>query len=324
MTRIASLDGLRAYSVAFVLLGHMATVDAAPAPLAGYAHLGVEVFFVISGFIITWLLLKERDETGTISLGNFYRRRFFRIIPACYLYVAIAFALHHDRFSFHNLVYVLGFATNYDLGRPPALGHLWSLAVEEQFYLLWPIILLLFFRTRKKIILVALFLSPLITLTIRHVPELKSWEGSLLANYDTLAMGCLGALAYESLSFLRSRWFILCAPAAIVLSWPAWGTIHFLQPLSHLCIAAFVIHATRHRYLLLNAAPLVWIGTISYGIYLWQSIFLWSTHPELSPVFSLAAACASYYGMERPIVQWSRASWPNSSHVIEIAEATEC
>src|SRR5580692_8626360 len=144
--RIASLDGLRAVSILLVLTSHsiLGTHSFAFRLLFLHADLGVRVFFIISGFLITTLLLNERAESGGISLRLFYIRRTLRILPAFYLFVgtvAILNALGVIAVPPGNWVYVLTYTLNFDPHPPWVLGHLWSLSVEEQFYLLWPLVM---------------------------------------------------------------------------------------------------------------------------------------------------------------------------------------
>ena len=141
---LPSLDGLRAISISLVLLGHLSrtrgfvSVDLG---IGDYSHLGVVVFFVISGFLITRLMLLERARTGDVSLKRFYARRALRLFPAMYTYIAcvcllwVFGVLHlHARDIWHALTYTVNFLPD----RAKPIGHLWSLSNEEQFYLLWP------------------------------------------------------------------------------------------------------------------------------------------------------------------------------------------
>ena len=141
---ISSLDGLRAVSIALVVLGHLAGTPRFPYidfGVGDYAHLGVVVFFVISGFLITRLLLAEHEKTGHVSLKLFYGRRSLRVFPASYTYIAcisllwLAGIVHLENKDFWHAV---TYTVNYMPQRSWDIGHLWSLSVEEQFYLLWP------------------------------------------------------------------------------------------------------------------------------------------------------------------------------------------
>ncbi|MGC2321688.1 MAG: acyltransferase [Terriglobales bacterium] len=138
-SRIPALDGMRALAVFLVILYHF-SFDWAP------ASLGVLGFFVLSGFLITWLLLKENDKTGTISLSGFYKRRSLRIFPAFYAYCGgwlLLLLLTGHKVVWAEVISAFCYISNYyQAFFHPAdsfVTHTWSLAIEEQFYLLWPL-----------------------------------------------------------------------------------------------------------------------------------------------------------------------------------------
>ena len=149
--RIKSLDGLRAISIFIVLAAHVAeTANLRHEPytrfVSNVGSFGVKIFFVISGFLITTLLLAEERRNGRISLGMFYLRRAFRILPVAYLFVGVVAALMvmgRIVLPDHNLLYAVTFAMNMAPEGTWWTGHLWSLAIEEQFYLVWPVVFLL-------------------------------------------------------------------------------------------------------------------------------------------------------------------------------------
>src|SRR5438477_6608379 len=220
-SRIHSLDGLRALSVSLVVLGHLAKTTGAPRWLDStgpYAHFGVRVFFVISGFIITHLLLQEHQQTSAIDLGAFYARRFFRIFPAAYVFMACMTVLLWPTLTAADILSSFAYISNYRSERPWVFGHLWSLAVEEQFYLLWPLALVLWFKMRVRIALATLIAAPLVRalLFALHYKEgAYLWFPSLA---DALATGCLLAILKPSLEqWLRNwdpfarRWLVLPA-----------------------------------------------------------------------------------------------------------------
>ncbi len=174
-SRMPSLDGLRAVSICMVVIGHSSgTVTAlshSPSVVLGFlglGRLGVSIFFVISGFLITTLLVCEHHTTQSINLKNFYIRRAFRIFPGFYAYWLVALALtllgfthlsHSDLIS--AAVYVWNYVPRHVCTW--CLGHTWSLSVEEQFYLLWPLILKFSGPTRGKwTALVVVFSAPFI------------------------------------------------------------------------------------------------------------------------------------------------------------------
>lgn len=130
--RIPSLDGLRAVSILLVMFGHLCYLDKFPIHHNGitdsFAHHGVIIFFVISGFLITTLLLKEK-ESGNIDIKSFYQRRAWRILPVAYLYIVVAEICSH--FSLRSFLMAATYTTSYSTMQLPwQLGHLWSLSVE--------------------------------------------------------------------------------------------------------------------------------------------------------------------------------------------------
>jgi peptidoglycan/LPS O-acetylase OafA/YrhL len=141
---IPSLDGMRAFSVLLVLVGHETSSVLGRLPIGLFRNgaLGVNVFFVISGFLITHLMLGELDATGWLSLKNFYIRRAFRIFPAYYAYLAVVGVLSLAHFYPVDWKSLLGAATYtldyFPMPLPWILAHSWSLCAEEHFYLLWP------------------------------------------------------------------------------------------------------------------------------------------------------------------------------------------
>jgi peptidoglycan/LPS O-acetylase OafA/YrhL len=159
-TRVAALDGLRGIAIALVLVHHSRAVfvPTANETFVPGGFLGVDLFFVLSGFLITSLLVAERDSSGHIRLTAFYRRRLMRLYPALVALLAVhaVYAARIDVPAEHERDAALSILFYYSNWRqsftiPEGLGHMWSLAVEEQFYLLWPIALLgLLAVTRRR------------------------------------------------------------------------------------------------------------------------------------------------------------------------------
>lgn len=222
-SRIPSLDGIRAISILMVLYGHVISTRDFPVSIVGkygswfgdVAHLGVLVFFIISGFLITSLMMRERETTGTISLKRFYLRRVLRIFPAFYAFIlvlAIAVWLGAAHLTGRDFAFALTYTVNYVPSPPWRTGHLWSLSIEEQFYLLWPLTLLML-RERRALILAiaAIFAGPLVRVAIRewifHVDphSLGGMTKSFPAMFDYLAVGC--ALALLRPWLLTRTWY---------------------------------------------------------------------------------------------------------------------
>src|SRR5947209_3439497 len=151
--RIPSLDGLRAISITLVMLSHLLKwKHISVAVLGAYGSLGVFIFFVLSGYLITNLLLREYQRTSTISLRDFYLRRAFRIFPAAFVFLVVVIVLYRHQMTWFHVAAAVLYVANMDITRPWIFGHLWSLSIEEQFYLLWPFALKSWYRHRTAIV----------------------------------------------------------------------------------------------------------------------------------------------------------------------------
>jgi len=327
-TRVPSLDGLRALSIAFVLLGHLGGTAGFPIPARavsyfGVAELGVRVFFVISGFLITGLLLREIDKTGTISLPRFYLRRTLRIFPPYYamlLCIGVAAALGRLDLRPGDLLHAVTYTMNYHADRAWPLGHTWSLAVEEQFYLLWPAALLLLRPERGfKALIAVIALVPLVRLVEWYAGMHDLIGNSFETVADALATGCVLACAREALwrdaryrRLLTSRWFVVVPLIPLALSALSRPRIEFALgiSLSNFCIAATIDWCVRYDKgfvgRILNTKPIAFLGVLSYSLYLWQQPFINRTSDAamarfpLSVLLAIVCALISYYAIERP------------------------
>ena len=212
--RVPTLDGLRAISIVLVLLGHTSgTRNFATVPLFGlYANFGVRVFFIISGFLITSLLMKEMAKTGRISLKDFYTRRVLRIFPAFYTFLFVVCALSLAagiQLRPHDLLFAFTYLMNFHFDHSWNVGQLWSLAVEEQFYLLWPTIVAFCSRKRACQIAAAVFvISPFLRLSVYYfTPSLRHGIGHMFPTVaDALAIGCFLAGTRDWLH--TQRWYM--------------------------------------------------------------------------------------------------------------------
>lgn len=330
-TRIPSLDGLRAISIALVVFGHMAGTQGFPISYEGADYLrlgslGVRMFFVISGFLITGLLLRELATSGRIDLARFYVRRSLRIFPAYYAFLAIVFLAGMGgllQFQPGDFLHALTYTSNYHPARSWNLGHTWSLAVEEQFYLLWPAILVLFGRRHGLWLAAGLVaVAPLIRFSAWTLMPHVHWGHRFEMVADSIAVGCvLAALDH----WLREqRWYqrLLQSPLfvvvpVIVLAICAFQRrprlIGLLSPVANvgiaLCIHRSVLRPADHIGRILNSGPLVGIGVLSYSLYLWQQIFLNRSSSSsacefpLNLALTVAASLLSYYLIERPALR---------------------
>lgn len=288
------------------------------------AH-GVDVFFVISGFLITSLLLKESSKTGTIALKGFYIRRVRRIIPAFVFFIAVVLVLRSlGIVRFENSTLLSAVTYTYNL--VPSLnshvfGPVWSLCVEEHFYLVWPLAVLLIPRRRLPAVLVSVMA---VAVPIRYYLETRhsSLNPDFLTftRWDTIAAGCLLAVIWHGTrgDELRRRLASWRAPAATLAVYLLSATVlcrsgkyHlFLQhPVEALLLAALVgSMMVQHGSLpgrLLNSRILVWIGVLSYSIYLGQ--FAVIDLPILSLflglIFLALYAVVSYNLIEQPVLK---------------------
>jgi peptidoglycan/LPS O-acetylase OafA/YrhL len=333
---IPSLDGLRAISIVLVLLGHLAQtrnfvqIDSN----LMLAEFGVRVFFVISGYLITSILLAELNRKGNISLPRFYFRRTMRLFPAAYVFVgviAVLAAYRLVRLERWDIAFALTYTMDFHNNRGWSVGHLWSLAVEEQFYLVWPLTLKILgpFRSRRFLMGVLVF-APFLRLASPWVdPAFNFFMWS-----DSLATGCLVALFREELAtnviysrILNSRWFFTVPTAAVLANYVPSTKVQWLvcSTIMNVCIAATMDWAMRNSDgivgRLLNYPAVSFVGVLSYSLYLWQQPFLnrGSSSPycafPLNIVLAVASALASYLLIEAPFLRLRSAmerTWSNA------------
>jgi len=314
--RIHSLQGLRAVCITLVVMAHLSGTHNCFHSLVveRYGNLGVRIFLVLSGFLITGQLAKERSTTGSISLKRFYARRAYRIFPAAYVFMIVAIATHWRVLSIGNMATALTYSVNYYQHGHHVLGHLWSLGVEEQYYLVWPLCLLLFFRSRLKIVGAVILAGPPLRLLFWVLWGRAGLEHPFPVFMDALAMGAAVAMLEPRLkryqAVLASRWFLLVPALTFLLLLVQFWDSGVYQTIGltglHLGIALSLRHVMERRYWLLNSLPVMWLGAISYSLYLWQQLFLdrsssapWAAFP-LNLVFSLLLAAASYHLVEQP------------------------
>lgn len=314
MQRIPSLDGLRAISISLVVLSHLIKWKHVSLGLVGiYGALGVHVFFVLSGYLITNLLLREHERTATISLRDFYIRRAFRIFPAAMVFLAVATVLYWHNIRWYHFAAALFYVANMDVTRPWVFGHLWSLSIEEQFYLLWPLTLKKWHRHKTAILLGVFLATPVFRTALYAFKVHNGIAGSLPSFADQLAIGCLLAIFAPRLPKIKGQWALLFLLAMIFIPWfPATSAVRtlfmlfVLQPLLNVSIAGIVLHVIQVPYRALNWAPVAWLGKVSYSLYLWQEVFC--SNPALRQGYFLAflalgAACLSYYLVEQPMLR---------------------
>jgi peptidoglycan/LPS O-acetylase OafA/YrhL len=333
--RIPSLDGCRAISICLVILSHLCNTPSFQAfnPYARmmyhFGPFGVKVFFVISGFLITSLLLNEERKSGTISIKMFYVRRAFRIWPVAYTFILVVALLAWKNWITlppHNLLYAATFTMNHVQDGSWLTGHFWSLAIEEQFYLVWPVVFLLAGRRGRLFsCFLILFLAPLLrTLSYVYEPGIfAAMQESLLFKGDSIAIGCLLALCSKELEgsrmvdrIIHLRWFFVVPIVSVIMyiTLKPYPVFYWAvgESVGLICIAATIWRVIQVRdwaFWLLNTKPLATIGVLSYSLYIWQQLFL---NPSSDTVFNrlplnlllvCAVAACSYYFIETPFLR---------------------
>jgi peptidoglycan/LPS O-acetylase OafA/YrhL len=276
---------------------------------------GVPVFFGLSGLLITKLLLDETRRTGAIDLKGFYIRRAFRILPPMLVYLAVV-ATAGLLVSGRELWSCIFFYRNYlpwQMGGWYS-GHLWSLSVEEHFYLFWPALLIWFGVRRAWIPAVVLSLA---CGAWRWHVHASAGDGRTDFHLDSLLLGAAVAFVLDSRWLARRLTPAVWVAGLCLLLWSVltdWRLCSaFLIPL---LIAGTVTHPKWALSRALDWDPLRWLGRISYSLYLWQQLFLyppwqprptgWAQNFPLSLAAAFACATASYYLVERPLIRVGR------------------
>jgi len=330
--RLKSLDGLRAVSILCVLIGHLSGTR--NFFHLGYwrwvgdiAHLGVVVFFVISGFLITTLLRRESAETGHISPKLFYARRAIRIVPAAFAYIAVLLllsAIGWIQLRPRDVVHAITYTANYQWDRPWWTGHLWSLSVEEQFYLLWPFILVACgWRKAPWVAAATIGLGPICRLSahlfLTGTPYRDLEMFPMVA--DSLGAGCLLACRREWLE--RRGWYrALLRP---LVAFGLFGAIlvanrymgYTVGNVFGGCFINLALAVLIHRAVItpggtftriLNWTPVARIGVLSYSLYIWQQLFLnrnskaWINAFPQNLTLAILCALLSYTLLEKPLL----------------------
>ena len=335
---IPSLDGLRAFSILTVIVAHsrwffpdFITYNSVFHFVIGNGTHGVAVFFVISGFLITSLLLKEFDKTGTVSLKHFYFRRTLRIFPPFYALLVVMGLLWWLNVIPEDLRSFVACATYtwayFPWGHGYFIFHSWSLSIEEQFYLLWPLFFVTFHR-RTTLLVSSLWIIAVMpclrVLLYFAAPTLRGHEFYMVHGWiDTMMVGCVLALVrhqgHWQMSFRKyvNGWSAI-AMAIIAFyvnplvqeSLPKSLAGIFLLGISPtvtaLCVGGVLIYLTETRnkavYFVFNNRLIRHVGVLSYSLYLWQQLFM-AEPLHLLPygfLFLIGAAECSHWLVERP------------------------
>lgn len=337
LSHVPALDGLRGVAVLLVLFTHVWEVTPRLTPRPFYGFLGVDIFFVLSGFLITALLLREQ-ASGAVSFRGFYRRRALRLLPALFALVA-AYSVYAAVTDLGTRVWptMLSMVFYFDNWRivfggikattPPGLGHMWSLSIEEQFYMLWPAILIIGLK-RQLSIVVAIIAAVILVI---HLDRAVFWSHGTNwvylyvrtdARADSLLIGALVALLWVR-GYLPTRYTAIAAiPAMAFFAW----CLHF-QPTSEffprggytlvaLAVAVVLLAVLDGGWLaaVFSFAPLRAVGRVSYGLYLWHfpaflAVRRYGSHLSSTPRLTLALVLAagltvaSWFAIERPFLR---------------------
>ena len=339
---IPKLDALRAISALFVMLFHFGL----PVP-PGF---GVLCFFIISGFLITWLLLAEYETRGRVSLRKFYARRSLRIFPAFYVWWIILTAIvvfrHHANY-FGYAISAFFYVSDYYVGLHPLPENgytlTWSLSVEEQFYVLWPLVFCRLMPNRKRLLKV---LATIIVCIWIYRPLLRVLGVNQAYVYNTfecradaILVGCGLAILLRS-GFWPRFWELLCrhwsllAANMLILglilsirlpnSWFRDTVGHAIEPLFIAAILVQLLGIEFRPLRVLDAQPLRYLGQISYSTYLYHGLFpvphAWPVILRLLPAYALASL--SFFLVERPFLRlkdrWFQA--PNKVQALQYKE----
>ena len=328
--RLDALDGWRAFAVLLVILNHLILFSALRSRISEsllipgeFGHLGVNIFFTISGYVISLALLKEYEDFGRISLPAFYIRRCFRILPPLWCYLAVIVMLSHAGIidttatQERNAAMFVCNLPIADCDNWP-VGHTWSLAYEEQFYILFPITILLVSPRRRNIFLGFFLILPLSAIVFFF----RNWHNTVLylTRFEFLLTGVVMALFSDEISpYIRKL-----RPAVIYLFLAAFFAIDYfshgepppvmiLKILVQGPLIGVILFYTSHfpcaaRTLFLNPG-VRFMGRISYGIYLWQQLATRNYQGAgiLFYTCSLgltALVCvASFYWIEQPLIR---------------------
>jgi peptidoglycan/LPS O-acetylase OafA/YrhL len=326
-SRLPALDGLRAIAVATVVLYH-AGFSSVP------GDLGVQLFFVLSGFLITRLLIDEFASTGSVNYWAFVERRAFRILPAYYVFLAGSFVLDHllgTSWSRGMTTSALAYLYNYWSAAHDSphtvLSHTWSLAVEEHFYVLWPVAFLFLARRGRRALAGGCAVVVVTVMLWRCFLWWKTADSALVYNrsdtrIDSILLGCLLSCLYATAAFPRTlplwrlAWMPIATGTALVL-------VRTSLPVAFHYSVGFTVEALLCAVIIVQMLQLSqtpvwrwidspfarWIGTLSYSIYLWHQ---WGVAigASLLPapgarliaglLATIGLAASSYYVVERP------------------------
>jgi peptidoglycan/LPS O-acetylase OafA/YrhL len=338
--RIPVLDGWRAIAISLVVISHSIawgthlTEGQTHEALVTLGHQGVNIFFALSGFLITSRLILEHQRSGRISLKGFYIRRAWRILPPYWTYLSFVGCLTFLgslQPARHELLSCLLFWRNYlpytstDLTPDSYFtGHFWSLAVEEHFYLIWPVLLVIV-GVKRGGLASGLFAAGIALYRWIHIPLIVLAVGDNVRTdfrLDSLLWGCCLAFFAANreihLSWRIGRLLVL----ALIAVYGAqtfhelWGSVIWGPLIPTGLVAVTIVSGQNAFSAFLSLPALQWLGRLSYSVYIWQQFFVArekTSHPfgifQSVPVgiaAAIAVAAASFYLIEQPCTKFGR------------------
>lgn len=329
---IPSLDGIRAIAVALVVFAHSGLEDRVP------GGLGVTIFFVLSGYLITTLMRVEHTRIGAIDYRNFYLRRLLRLMPPLLIVVAATallarFGVLDEEYTVGGLLSTLFYFGNYYViahdyaGIPQGIGVVWSLAVEEHFYIFYPFLAaFLLRRTRATRAALVLTLLCVAVLAWRYWLALHGVAGAYIdmatdTRIDAILIGCVVALwrnpwlDRQRVQPRRHDWLLMIACLAVLAASLLYRDEFFRHTLRYtlqgtaiaglLYLSVLRSHQAAFRWL--NARPLVYLGGISYSVYLCHHVIMFALAkhwPQLNEIAILVATVLITLGVAELMRRW--------------------
>lgn len=332
MKYIKGFDGLRAISILFVILTHLGIYSTLPdTPFIKERLLllisgttGVQIFFTISGFLITTILLKELNKYGSINFLNFFIKRFLRLLPPLlifYLVIAFLMSQHLIKTTYVGFLYSFFYVYNFVPLKyyVSELGHTWSLAVEEQYYFIWPFFLSYIKSFKYRILFIFIFViaSVFIVYYFSKIPSIADkykYTRFFIPAASSIFIGALISIInnrVEKLDFLKKNNLYI---SFLFFFFPLYAPKIYLQIsfiLQSLGVGLFLLWIYNHQASrvtrVLNTKLMTYIGKISYGLYVYQGLFLrtgpggklWIQHFPQNIFLTIIVSILSYHFIEK-------------------------
>lgn len=344
---IPSLNGFRAISILLVIGHHLNQVGyfnfhkniKLIATVFFNGSFAVNIFLIISGYLITTLMIQEEKKNSSISLKKFYFRRIFRIFPAYYTLLLVYFILQKFQYlqlNYWDWISCLTFTKQFYASNTFETSHLWSLSVEEFFYFLWPLSFV-YFTSHRKVILIIFAIVIVFSRIYFYKFPYSEISNTIFSTGDALALGCLGAILRKDflskisensfyismciliISLLSGKYssFLLKQGDALneeyslisALVYTFLGNIGLITNITMLIIILYSLSEKSILFYLLNSKPFNYIGKLSYSIYLWQQLIIYKFNPSIKTL-PIALVCIfifaiiSYYFIELPFLKY--------------------